>query len=58
MAVFIQRSIKKRVRSRLDKAPSSLDEFCSDVTWQDVKAAVEDVLVRDTSAVMQLLRTP
>lgn len=58
IAVFIQRSIKKRVQPRLERAPVSLDEFCSDVAWQDVKAVVEDVLVRDTSAVMQLLRTP
>jgi hypothetical protein len=50
MAVFIQRSIGKRIRRRLPRLrslPLTLEEFCQDVTWKDVLDAVESVLVKN-----------
>lgn len=56
MAVYLQRAIWKRVKARdtaqdvtttgPSRRPQSLEEFCKHVTWEDVKRAVEDVLVR------------
>ncbi|KAG5979772.1 hypothetical protein E4U55_004774 [Claviceps digitariae] len=54
MAVYLQRAIWKRVKARDTtpdiaspaRRPQSLEEFCKHVTWEDVKRAVEDVLVR------------
>ncbi|KAG6000088.1 hypothetical protein E4U43_001697 [Claviceps pusilla] len=56
MAVYLQRAIWKRVKARdtaqdvtntgPSRRPQSLEEFCKHVTWDDVKRAVEDVLVR------------
>lgn len=65
VAVFIQKAVQRRVRAKEAATPSqkpkaakpkSLDEFCQRVTWADVRAAVEDTLVRDTTDVMRLLR--
>ncbi|QPG99645.1 hypothetical protein C2857_002254 [Epichloe festucae Fl1] len=50
MAVYLQRAIRKRVKARGghmgSRRPRSLGEFCKHVSWDDVKGAVEDVLVR------------
>ncbi|KAG5914837.1 hypothetical protein E4U42_000282 [Claviceps africana] len=52
MAAYLQRAIWKRVRARVPEddggraRPQSLGEFCRHVVWEDVKRAVEDVLVR------------
>ena len=58
VAVFLQKAIQRRVKTRMlsKPKPKSLDEFCESVEWADVRAAVEDTLVRDTTDVMRLLR--
>ncbi len=65
VAVFIQKAVQRRVRAKASASsaaaagtqkPRTLDEFCQGVEWADVRAAVEDTLVRDTTDVMRLLR--
>ncbi|CCE33419.1 uncharacterized protein CPUR_07343 [Claviceps purpurea 20.1] len=53
MTVYLQKAIWKRVEAKArdspdvpPRRPQSLAEFCKYVTWEDVKRAVEDVLVR------------
>ncbi|UNI21113.1 hypothetical protein JDV02_007130 [Purpureocillium takamizusanense] len=60
MAVFIQRAIQRRLqatrRRRLSSRPRSLDEFCRDVTWQDVEEAIVDALVHHEKSAIKALR--
>lgn len=58
LAVFIQKTIKRRIRLRLAtraSQPQTLEEFCEHVEWSDVKAAVEEVLVQNTSETVKAL---
>lgn len=59
MAVFLQRAVQRRVQARFPGRtlrPRSLDDLCRLVLWADVKAVVEDVLLRDTTDVTEALR--
>ncbi|KAH0595840.1 hypothetical protein MHUMG1_06388 [Metarhizium humberi] len=59
MAVYLQRAIHKRIRRRRRREPGpqpqSLEEFCQDVSWEDVTRTVEDVLVRRVDSTVQSL---
>ncbi|EFZ00274.2 hypothetical protein X797_003860 [Metarhizium robertsii] len=59
MAVYLQRAIHKRIRRRRRRGsgpqPQSLEEFCQDVSWEDVTRTVEDVLVRRVDSTVQSL---
>lgn len=58
MAVFLQRAVQRRVQARFPGRtlrPRSLDELCALVRWADIRAVVEDVLLRDTTDVMAAL---
>ncbi|KAG8427155.1 hypothetical protein J3459_007470 [Metarhizium acridum] len=58
MAVFLQRAIHKRIRRRRRESgsrPQSLEEFCQDVSWDDVTRTVEDVLVRRVDSTVRSL---
>lgn len=48
LAAYIQRKIKLRIRKRQrsDSTPKTLEEFCKDVTWEDVIATVQEFLVK------------
>ncbi|KAM3516183.1 hypothetical protein MY11210_000205 [Beauveria gryllotalpidicola] len=59
MAVFLQRAVQRRVQARSPGRalrPRSLDDLCRLVLWADVEAVVEDVLLRDTTDVVEALR--
>jgi hypothetical protein len=58
MAVHIQRSIGKRIRGRLRRShsrPSTLEEFCRHVEWQDVVDTVQHVLEGNRQATIEEL---
>ncbi|KJZ73556.1 hypothetical protein HIM_07112 [Hirsutella minnesotensis 3608] len=59
MAVLIQKAIQKRLqygrRPRASSRPRSLDEFCRDVTWNDVIETVEVVLIKDKDVAERML---
>ena len=58
LAVLVQKGVLRRIRRRLPgtrSRPATLEDFCRDVTWQDIIETVEDVLVRDEEAAMRAL---
>lgn len=58
MAVYIQKALHRRIRRRgrgSTPEPRSLEEFCRDVSWEDVTRTVEDVLVRRVEATVRSL---
>ncbi|KFH44991.1 hypothetical protein ACRE_041800 [Hapsidospora chrysogenum ATCC 11550] len=58
MAVHIQKSIGKRIRARLRRShsrPSTLEEFCRHVEWQDVVDTVQHVLEVNRQATIEEL---
>ncbi|KAH7328658.1 hypothetical protein B0I35DRAFT_473339 [Stachybotrys elegans] len=58
MAVFIQKSIHRRIRGRIPRSrsrPESLEEFCQNVKWSDVTEAIEDVLVKSEEKAIEAL---
>ncbi|OAR02831.1 hypothetical protein LLEC1_05167, partial [Akanthomyces lecanii] len=60
MAVFLQRSVQRRVQARFPGRPlrpRSLEDFCKVVKWTDVKVVVEELLLRDTTDVTQALQS-
>lgn len=47
MAVHIQKLVRRRIRPRLPRSRSdakSLEDFCMDVTWEDIKESVADIM--------------
>mgnify|MGYP005989046143 FL=1 len=59
IAMFIQKMLKARVRRRLDSAyarPQTLEAFCREVTWNDVRAVIESEFVADTRRIKQALQ--
>ncbi|OAA82160.1 hypothetical protein LEL_01705 [Akanthomyces lecanii RCEF 1005] len=59
MAVFLQRSVQRRVQARFPGRPlrpHSLEDFCKVVQWTDIKAVVEELLLRNTTDVMDALQ--
>ena len=58
IARFIQKAIRRRVRSRLamvSPSPATLEEFCQVVKWEDVRDTVEATLIREEQAVIAAL---
>lgn len=59
MAVYIQKSIGKRIRRRLLRSrsrPSTLEEFCLNVSWQDVLDTVRSVLQHGKQTTIEEVR--
>ncbi|OAA49272.1 hypothetical protein NOR_01195 [Metarhizium rileyi] len=59
MAVYIQRAIHRRIKRRRQEPsssqPQSLEEFCQDVSWEDVTSTVEDILVKRVGSTVRSL---
>ena len=58
MAVYIQKAIGKRVRRRFPRSrsrPSTLEEFCQNVSWQDVLDTIQHVLQEEKKTTMEEL---
>jgi hypothetical protein len=58
LAVYIQRAIRRRVRLRLADSnlhPTSLEEFCQVVKWNDVLEVVEEVIVNNEQDTVRAL---
>ncbi|KAL6869273.1 hypothetical protein ACO1O0_000597 [Amphichorda felina] len=60
MAVYIQKAIGKRVRRRITRShsrPTTLEEFCQNVSWQDVLDTVQYVLQEEKQTTIKELGT-